>query len=550
MENLTQKRTLLIVEDLAFNREMLKDFLEDSYDFLEAENGLEGIELLKEYYRDISLVLLDITMPVMDGFGFLEEKRKNSLYDTIPVIVTTALEDQDDEINALSLGANDFVHKPYNNVVVRKRVDNFVAMRENSALLNEIEYDERTGLYSKEIFYRYAENTMNGAPEKNFTVVTSNIAGFTSIKEMYGRKKSDEVLKNLADVLASTLPDYIMGGVINEDVFAFLLRGEPELNFGSISDAAAATNDIPFFAVKFGYVRAETVKDIEKLCDYSRLIMSKITDAYGINSIEFDQAALEQRRREQQVIDFMESGLKNMEFAVYYQPKHNLHTDKTGGAEALVRWIHPQLGFMSPGLFIPVFEDNGFITKVDMYVWERVCSDLKRWHDLGLPQVPVSVNASRKDFAEADLAEKIAAIADKYGVDHSLLHIEITESAYTSGTRQIAATIEKLKEKGFVLEMDDFGSGYSSMLTLTQMSFDIMKIDMGIVRASTVEDHKVLEASISLAKLLNMKTVAEGAETEEQVQLLKSLNCDYIQGYYYSKPLPEGEFEKYLKETV
>ena len=251
--------------------------------------------------------------------------------------------------------------------------------------------------------------------------------------------------------------------------------------------------------------------------------------------------------REHQIEENMESALAERQFVVYYQPKHDLHTDVTGGAEALVRWTHPELGFVSPGQFIPLFERNGFITSLDFYIWEEVCKELRHCLDEGLPAVPVSINASRMDFDVPDLAGEIAALADKYHLDHSLLHVELTESMYSDNPGKIEKTLEELHNNGFHIELDDFGSGYSSLTSLNTLTLDVMKVDMSLIRqASATGDYSILRFCSLLADNLRLKTVVEGVEDAEQVAALKVLGCDYIQGYYFSKPLPPKEFEEYL----
>ena len=203
---------------------------------------------------------------------------------------------------------------------------------------------------------------------------------------------------------------------------------------------------------------------------------------------------------------------------------------------------------MNPGVFIPLFEQNGFICKLDYYVWEEVCKTLKSWEEQGLRIVPVSVNVSRRDFEDELLAEKVIKLLDKYGVAHENFHVEVTESAYSDNPQRISETIRKFHENGFVVELDDFGTGYSSMTALSDLDLDVMKLDMSLIRNDDPKsDKSVLEFSMQLAKMMQLKTVAEGVETEAQVERISSLGGDYIQGYYYSKPLTVGQFEEYIR---
>jgi EAL domain-containing protein (putative c-di-GMP-specific phosphodiesterase class I) len=270
-----------------------------------------------------------------------------------------------------------------------------------------------------------------------------------------------------------------------------------------------------------------------------------------VNFAEYDDELRKDLLVQRQVVEEAEIALKEHQFVAYYQPKFDLHSGRTNGAEALVRWIHPELGFMSPGVFIPVFEKNGFIRNVDFYVWEAVCKDLRDWKERGMRIVPISVNVSRRDFEDEQLADKVIALLDKYQIDRKDFHIEVTESAYSDNPQRISKIVRTFHDNGFVVELDDFGSGYSSMSALSDLDLDVMKLDTSLIHKDDPNsDRNVLEFSMQLAKMLRLKTVAEGVETEAQVDRITSLGGDFIQGFYYSKPLPKDKFEEYLKNEA
>ncbi len=241
-----------------------------------------------------------------------------------------------------------------------------------------------------------------------------------------------------------------------------------------------------------------------------------------------------------------EKALENEEFLVYYQPKYDPKTDKLNGAEALIRWNSPEYGFKGPGAFIPIFEKNGFIKKIDHYMLTHVARDQKKWFDAGLSCVPVSVNISRAHFIEPDLAEQIRDAVDKEGTPRELIEIELTESAFFDDKNALINIINKLKEYGFAVSMDDFGSGYSSLNSLKDMPLDVLKLDAEFFRGNSDGNRGeiVVSEAISLAKKLNMRTVAEGVEAKDQVEFLAAQGCDMIQGYYYAKPMPGNEYEQ------
>ena len=203
---------------------------------------------------------------------------------------------------------------------------------------------------------------------------------------------------------------------------------------------------------------------------------------------------------------------------------------------------------MNPGEFIPLFEKNGFITKLDRYVWEQTCKKLQQWRQEGYPDIAVSVNVSRADVYQEDLPATMSSLVAQYGIEPRQLHLELTESAYTENPNQIIAVVDELRNRGFVIEMDDFGSGYSSLNMLNQVHFDILKLDMKFIQTETAKpgEMSIMRFVVNLAKWLNLSTVAEGVETKAQLERLRDVGCDYAQGYYFSRPLPVQEFEKLL----
>ncbi len=259
----------------------------------------------------------------------------------------------------------------------------------------------------------------------------------------------------------------------------------------------------------------------------------------------FDEAMVEEQRWMDMIHENQQKALDNEEFVVYYQPKYDPKTEKLKGAEALIRWMSPERGMISPGRFIPIFENNGFITKIDHYMLTHVAADQKRWLDAGLECVPVSVNVSRAHFIESDLAEQIRDIVDNAGTPHNLIEIELTESAFFDDKKALITTIERLKSYGFTVSMDDFGSGYSSLNSLKEIPLDVLKLDADFFRNDdgTGRGRIVVSEAIQLAKKLDMRTVAEGVEVRDQVEFLAQQGCDMIQGFVFDKPMPGDEFE-------
>ena len=274
------------------------------------------------------------------------------------------------------------------------------------------------------------------------------------------------------------------------------------------------------------------------------------TDDTGIAF--FDNKLVEDEKWIDLVTERQRDALEKEEFKVYYQPKFDPRTNELRGCEALIRWVSDDMGFVTPGQFIPIFEKSGFITEIDHYMLSHVARDQKSWLDEGRKCVPVSVNVSRAHFAETNLAEQIKEIIDREGAPHNLIEIELTESAFFDDTKQMLKTIKKLKSYGFLVSMDDFGSGYSSLNSLKDMPLDILKLDAGFFSGDKHNERAeiVVAETLQLAKKLNMTTVAEGVDYQSQVDFLAAEGCDMIQGYFYSKPMPKEEYALKLEKKA
>ena len=292
--------------------------------------------------------------------------------------------------------------------------------------------------------------------------------------------------------------------------------------------------------------------DLEYFYSNASAARAKLSKTEESGVMMFDNMLVEELRWVDTVQAHQQSALQNEEFVVYYQPKYNPVTDELRGAEALVRWISPEFGFIPPGRFIPIFENNGFVTELDHYMISHVARDQKAWLDAGFKCVPVSVNVSRAHFIEADLAEQIRDMVDAAQCPHEYIEIELTESAFFDDKDALVTTINRLKSYGFSVSMDDFGSGYSSLNSLKDMPLDVLKLDAEFFRGENAGERGelVVSEAIKLAKSLSMRTVAEGVEEKSQVEFLAKQGCDMIQGYFYAKPMPGAEYEQRMKDGV
>ncbi|MDO4404277.1 MAG: EAL domain-containing protein [Atopobiaceae bacterium] len=542
------RRLVLVVEDNDINRHILCSLLETEFDVIQAKNGEEGFRLLEEHYRELAIILLDLFMPVCDGFDFMRRKRLDKRYDTVPVFVVTTSEELSDEILCLELGANDFVVKPYNFEIMMNRIHNMIKLRESAALVNQLAVDAVTGLHCKEFFGRTVEDVFAANADASFDMVCSDIANFKLLNDRYGERNCDRLLHDLATALKEAMPDCIAAGRTGGDTFAFLIEHR-ERGWENVLVSAVAKLPYANLDVRFGIVEdVDHSMTASQICYRAMSTIDTVRDLHGNVVAYYDDDTHQRQLMEQAIRENMKTALEEFQFSVFYQPKYDVRAEKTGGAEALVRWFHPTLGSISPGLFISVFERNGFITELDMFVWEEACREVKRCIELGLPVLPISVNASRLDFDVPDLPDRLVELADKHGVDHSLLHVELTETAYIDNPEAVTRTLYRLREMGFSTELDDFGAGYSSLVSLNTLPLDVMKLDMSMVQQATrLNDFRIVESTIRLAQTLGLKTVIEGVETADEAERVRAIGCDYIQGYYYSRPLSRDDFEQYLK---
>ena len=545
------RKKILVVEDNELNRAILCEILANSYNTIEAENGKEALEILHSPNIKIDLIILDLMMPVINGYEFLNSIKQDEELSRIPVIVTTQNESEDDEIAALSHGATDFVPKPYKPQIILHRIKSLIALRENAAIVSEVQFDKLTGVYSKEFFYRKASELISENPNKQYSIVCTNVENFKLYNDIFGVKKGDELLLKIANTLKQCSPAVLYIGRYEADRFLCIQEREQEKIDREKFFSSSVGHIDKSVVMKWGiYEISDSTISIEQICDRALLAVDSIKGQYNVFYAVYDDVMREKMIREKEITDEMEKAISENQFIVYLQPKYNLSTDSMAGAEALVRWIHPKWGFMSPAQFIPLFEKNGFITQLDLYVWEKALSYLKEFKEKGYPLLPISVNVSRADIYQTDIVKELLKLTKKYDIDPKYLHLEITETAYAEDPGKIINTVEILKNHGFILEMDDFGSGYSSLNMLNEMKLDILKLDTKFIQSEMTKpiSRSILRFVINLAHWMGLSVVAEGVETAEQVQRLRAISCDYVQGFFFSRPIPKADFEELLKD--
>ncbi len=431
----------------------------------------------------------------------------------------------------------------YSDITIQER------MKEEAAF--QATHDSTTGLWNREYFFEMAEKVLQKNPDITYLVLASDIAQFKLFNEILGKNVGDDVLRSIAEGCKKSQTDKNVFGRITADRFAVLLPKDTfdEKRFFEFQESVF---------IQRGYsLKVRNYIGVYEVVDHSMSVEQMYDRAYmALESVKgtpvrfgyFDNQMRESKIDQAMHIDELEKALANKEFTIFIQPQVEIDTGNIIGGEALARWKSPKRGLVPPGEFIPVFEESGMITELDFYIWEVACKQLRKWNDEGFTNRSLSINISSNDFYMSDLYESLTGLVEKYNLKPECLKLEITESAIVLDIKEQMALVERLQDYGFLIEMDDFGSGYSSLNSLKNISVDILKLDMKFF--GETEDAKrserIIENMIHLAHDLRMPVIAEGVETEEQIELLKKIGCNIVQGYYYSKPLPVGEYERYI----
>ena len=549
------KRKVLIVDDEKPNRRILSKILSEDYEVLEADNGATALQMLQKPGNHIDVVLLDLLMPEFDGFDFLRVFSETGQADNIPVVVTTGDDNPESEKKCLELGAWDFVKKPYDATVLKLRVKSAIE-RNNLHVLQELRYKEQfdklTGIYKGGTFRRETRKMLEEHPDITFAMVRIDIHKFQVYNSFFGMIEGDHLLKYVASLLQKYTQHIEFKTYCRKeaDVFYICLpyKGKErsqevlEQMREDLRNFQKNYELVPVFGI---YVIQDRSASIREMMDYAKMAADTCKENYVQNYAYYDQTIQDEILQSQMVVNKMKRALKEEQFVLYLQPKYSLADNKIQGAEVLVRWEDPEKGLLPPGMFIPIFEHNGFIMELDYYVWEHSCQLLRRWIDEGRQVYPISVNISRVSLYNPNLAEDICELVKRYNIPTELFQLELTETAYASNPTQIWADMSKLQQKGFTILMDDFGSGYSSLNVLKDINVDVLKLDMKFLTnaADPVRSHVILKAVVHMAKDLDIPCIAEGVEQVSQADFLRKIGCEYVQGYLYAKPMPVKDYE-------
>ena len=553
-KTINRKRKVLVVDDEIVNRQLLGFILETHYEVLYAENGQVALDIVSRERESISVILLDLRMPVMDGLTLLNILKADSELSAIPVIVLTS--ETKYEVDSLKMGAIDFIKKPYDlPEIILARVQRIIELTEDKRIIGIAEHDD-TGLYTKNFFLEYMRQIDQFKGEKSMDTIALDIDHFHLINEIYGREFGDLVLVKIGERIKGLLEEH-SGIGCHWDVDQFYIYCE---HLESDDALRKLIDDIGDFSksarvrMRAGIFHESDMGPEERSNRLSgaRFACNTLRNSYTKSIAVYDSKLHDNEVFNERLINDMQTGIDEHQFKVFFQPKYDITGDRPVmcAAEALVRWQHPEFGLLSPGRFIPAFESNGLLHRLYRAVWEEAAIRVSRWKkELGV-EMTVSVNVSRIDLYDADTLEFILDLIKKYDISPEMFHLEITESAYIDDTAEMLSTIRSLQEAGLYIEMDDFGAGFSSLNMLTDMPIDCLKLDVLFARSIDRDERKfrLVEMLISLAKYLGLPVIAEGVEEKEQYERLKSAGCDMVQGYYFSKPVPEEEFIRLMIE--
>ncbi|MCH5288808.1 MAG: EAL domain-containing protein [Treponema sp.] len=552
-ESIHGKPLVLVVDDEEVNRMLLTNILEERYKVETASDGLEALQLIRRYSSILSAVLLDLSMPQMNGFEVLKEMRMDEMLRHIPVLVLTAQKEA--EIETFEQGASDFITKPFDMPeLILARVAKSIRMAEENYIIRTTEKDPLTDLPNMSHFKSLceAEKTRLIAQSDSPAFIYIDIVNMKGYNARFGYTEGDTLLMKTAAVLRNTFVGMPVCR-ISDDHFAVM------------TSAAAHQQQLEDFRRRLRQVGKGTSVEVHAgifleregltpnvitAIDYARLACATLRVNYNDALCYYDQKLMKESDDRQHILAYFGQALEEHWIKVYYQPIVRAETGEVCNFEALARWIDPQRGLLSPGVFIPVIEDYNLGVRMDLYMVEEVCREYEIRKKGGLTPVPVSLNFCRTDFDQRDMVAAVTEIMDRYHVPHEMLMIEVTESGFSRNAAYLQEQIDHFHALGFKVWMDDFGDGYASLNVLQEMSFDLLKFDIGFMRNfnPTGKNGVILRALLSMAKELGIHTLSEGVETAEQLEFLRKHGCEKIQGFYFGKPIPTSELLEQVKQ--
>ncbi|MBE5905446.1 MAG: EAL domain-containing protein [Lachnospiraceae bacterium] len=559
-----QKLIMVLVDDKDGHRSAIRRIFEEKFQIIECRDR-DALKQLHMGTQPADIIIVNMDSDALEPEVTIQRLSMIHEYHGSILIASIGEWSAEKETKAFQLGAEEVIAEPVSEEGIRFRVEHLVKrcilMRHEvdnviEVLKSTVQHDDLTGLGSRAEFNRQVRSFILKNYQKDCVVCLWNIDRFKVINELYGSVKGDMVLAALGRKLRGLIGLNGHYGRFEADKFVFCTTRKyleqimPQVEEVLVGQGGWNPLDYKVQLHMGIYLVDEPSMQVEVMCDRAdmalQVVKGNYVNRYAYYSDELRAAILS----EQELISAMDTALAERQFVVYLQPIVATGSGRTVSAEALIRWVHPTKGVISPGLFIPIFEKNGFITQLDLFVCEQVCIHQRACLDAGEPVVPISVNISRVNFYRPEFVREIVSIIEHYELKPELIKIEITEGAYEDKPMEMIQAIREYQRRGCKVMMDDFGSGYSSLNTLKDFNVDILKIDMKFVSDLETSEraNNILFSIFQMAKALKMETVAEGVETRAQYELLAGMGCDSIQGYLFSKPITQEEFRSRLDE--
>ncbi|MQN02299.1 MAG: EAL domain-containing protein [Lachnospiraceae bacterium] len=559
------RKCVLIIDDSELNRKQLKDILKDEVDVIEAKNGDEGMNVIREKFHQLDIVLLDLIMPgKLDGFGVLSEMKREHMTDYLPVIMISTNNDPKNIEKAYDLGVLDFISRPYIERIVRRRVLTTIKLfKKQRDIANRIDRnykaddevrDSRTGLLYKTNFFNQADTQLRNLNLGNLWMVAVDIDHFKLFNSYYQWETGDAYIKKIGQTLLESAQRHGgVAGYLGGDDFAILCPARMDIVESLSNNLNRYLTDNSFepsFRVNFGIypIVASMKQSANDLYDLAAIALETIKGDYTVNISVYDPTMIQKEQDEYKRLLNIQEGIKNGEFTIYLQPKVNISTGKIIGAEALARWNHDGQ-VLGPNLFVPVMEKNGLISTLDKIIWDRAARFIKKQIEKQVQPIPISVNISEADIYTMDVPELFSEIIRAYDIPAGLLEAEISEATFANAPAKAADTVNRLHEIGMSVSYDDFGTGLASINTIESLNIDMLKVDTSFLRLSAdAPEHSrnILEPVLGMAQQFQLPVIIEGVETAEQMEFLEQMGCDYAQGYYFHKPMPAEKFTKLI----
>lgn len=564
-------KKILIIDDEEEVRSILVALLEAAeFEVFQAANGLSGVRLAREHFPD--LILCDVNMPRLDGYGVLKELREDPSTTAIPFIFLSGKGEREEMRFGMDLGADDYLSKPFRRTELLRAID--ARLAKQAALIRH--FDSELKLAEEKLNYALHYDALTGLPNRltlrerlnqvclqtpakqNVAILSFGLDRFKRINETMGYAAGDALLRLVAERIMRCISSRDTAARLNADQFAMILAGITHK--GAIEDLARSLleavsepfniegSDI-FTTASIGVTFYPTDgSDIDHLIKNAEAAMHHAKEQGG-NSFKLYSAEIQKMSAAEMALEAsLRHALEQGQLSISYQPQVSLNTGAILGAEALVRWHHPEKGLIPPSQFVPIAEKSGLIVQIGEWVLRNACLQAKKWQDAGHNPFTISVNLTGHHFSQKNLGDRLVQILRETALEPTSLDIELTESILMKDVHTAISMLSELKRLGIQISIDDFGTGYSSLSYLKRFPFDTLKIDQSFIRNVSSDDKNAVltTAIIEIAHNLNLKVIAEGVETQSELSFLFRNRCDAIQGYLFSRPVPAVEFEPML----